>query len=76
MVIGDTLTIAALKAPSGVELLDDPETVIATLTPPKLQLEADDEIEAETELVGEGGEPAAEAGDEGEGGDSAADDAE
>ena len=35
-------------------LLDDlEETVIATLSPPRLQTEAEDEIEAETELVGE-----------------------
>jgi large subunit ribosomal protein L25 len=75
MQIGDTLTLDAVTAPSGVELLDDPETVIATLTPPKLQLEAEDEIEEETALVGEDGEPVAaedaEGGDsEGEGGSS------
>jgi large subunit ribosomal protein L25 len=38
MVIGDTLTLEALSAPSNVKLVDDPETVIATLSPPKLQL--------------------------------------
>lgn len=54
MVIGDTLTLDALRPPPGVELLDDPETVIATLNPPKLQTESDDEIESETEVVGEG----------------------
>jgi large subunit ribosomal protein L25 len=54
MQIGDTLTIEQLKPPSGVTLLDDPETLVATLTPPKLQVEADEEIEAETEVVGEG----------------------
>ena len=73
MVIGDTITLDALQAPSGVELLDDPETVIATLTPPKLQLEEEEEIEAETELVGEDGEPiepSEEEGEEGEGGGS------
>lgn len=66
MAIGDILTLDALTPPPGVELLDDPETVIATLTPPKLQLEAEDEIEEETELVGEDGEPVA-AGDEADG---------
>ena len=40
-------------------LLDDVEdTVVATLSPPKLQAEVEEEIEAETELVGEGEEPA------------------
>lgn len=73
MAIGDTLTLESITPPSGVELLDDPETVIASLTPPKLQLEAEDEIESETELVGEDGEPVAEGeGDgESEGGESA-----
>ena len=75
MVIGDTLTLDALSTPDNVELMDDPETVIATLTPPKLQLEEDEEIEEETEVIGEGeegAEPAAEGGD-GEGGGGEAD---
>jgi large subunit ribosomal protein L25 len=77
MVIGDTLTLAAITAPGAVKLLDDPETVVATLTPPRLQLEEEAEIEQETELVGEDGEAApageAEAGAEssGEGGGEA-----
>ncbi len=69
MAIGDHLALGALTPPSGVELLDDPETVIATLTPPKLQLEPDDEIEEETERVGEDGEPVA-AGEGDDSGDS------
>ncbi len=52
--IGDTLTLEAITPPPGVELLDDPETVIATLTPPRLQLEEEEGIEEETELVAEG----------------------
>jgi large subunit ribosomal protein L25 len=56
--IGDTITLAAIVAPEGVTLLDDPETVVVTLTPPRLSTEASDEIEQETEVVGEksGGE--------------------
>ena len=73
MEIGDTLTLAAIVPPAGVALLDDPETVIATLTPPRLQSEAEPEIEQETELVAEGeaaasaeaGEGGAEAGGDG-----------
>ena len=57
MEIGDTLTLEALSAPASVELLDDPETVIATLSPPRLQAEEEDEIEEETEVVGEGEGP-------------------
>ncbi len=54
MQIGETLTLAAVVPPAGVTLLDDPEeTVLATLTPPRLQTEAETEIEAETEVVGE-----------------------
>jgi large subunit ribosomal protein L25 len=57
MVIGDTVALEAVTAPTGVTLLDDPETVIATLTPPRLQIEEEPEIEEETELV-EGEAPA------------------
>jgi large subunit ribosomal protein L25 len=79
MQVNDTLLLSAVSAPDGVTILDDlDETVVATLTPPKLQaeLEALDEeaaIEQETELVGEGEAPAGEAGteDESGGGDAA-----
>ncbi len=53
MQIGETIVLTALSAPEGVTLLDDPETVLATLSPPRLQTE-EEEIETETELVGEG----------------------
>jgi large subunit ribosomal protein L25 len=70
MQIGDTLMLSALSAPEGVALLDDlEETVLATLSPPRLQAEVAEEIEAETELIGEGedgeGEPAESGDDEG-----------
>ena len=65
MVIGDTLTLGAVSAPDGVELIGDPETVVATLTPPRLQVEDEDEIEEETGVVGEGEEGAEAAGEEG-----------
>ncbi len=68
MVIGDTLTLEAVSAPEGVKLIDDPETVIATLSPPRLQVEEEPEIEEETELVeGEAPAEAEPAGDEGAG---------
>jgi len=54
MSIGDTLLLSALKAPEGVTLLGElDEIVIATLSPPRLRLEEEEEIEQETELVGE-----------------------
>jgi large subunit ribosomal protein L25 len=52
-----TLTLDVLTAPSGVTLLDDPETVIATITPPTVEPVVE-EIETETEVVGEEGEEA------------------
>ncbi len=66
--IGDTVTLESVSAPEGVKLIDDPETVIATLTPPRLQVEDETEIEEETELVAEGAtaEDAAAAAEEGE----------
>src|ERR1700710_887559 len=74
LVIGDTVTLEAVKAPRGVTLLDDPEeTVIATLNPPNVDVDAEeDALEQETELVGEGEEGDGEAGDEGSEGDASA----
>ncbi len=59
MQIGDIVTLDAVTPPGSVNLLDDPETVIATLTPPRLQTEDTEEIEEETGVVGEGEEPSA-----------------
>jgi large subunit ribosomal protein L25 len=56
MEIGDTILLGAIAAPDGVTLLDDlEETVVATLSPPRLQSDTADEIEAETGVVGEDG---------------------
>ena len=61
MEMNATLTLSAVAAPSGVTLLDDPEeTVVATITPPTLE-PVEEEIETETELIGEDGEPIEEA---------------
>lgn len=51
--IGDTITLEALAVPRGVKLLDDAETVLVTLTPPRLTVEPSEELEQETEVVGE-----------------------
>jgi large subunit ribosomal protein L25 len=76
--INDTVTVQALQAPSGVTVLTEPEAVLVTLSPPRLQVEEEPEIEEETELVAEGAteeeaeqaEQAAEdSGGEGEGGE-------
>jgi large subunit ribosomal protein L25 len=67
--IGDTIALSVVAAPEGVTLLDDPETTIFTLTPPRLSVETDEEIEQETEVVGEGeaGEAEAAADDDADG---------
>jgi large subunit ribosomal protein L25 len=77
MEIGDTLTLGQITAPGGVTIIGEPDTLIATISAPRLQLEGDTEIETETEVVGEG-EGAAEGDAEGgeaadEGGEAAAD---
>jgi large subunit ribosomal protein L25 len=66
--MNETITLSVVTAPAGVTLLDDPdETVIATITPPTLE-PVEEEIETETELVGEDGEPIeVPEGEEGEG---------
>jgi len=67
--IGDTITLDAVTAPEGVELLDDAETVVATVTPPRLSTEPSDEIETETEVVGESGAEAESAAEDESSGD-------
>jgi large subunit ribosomal protein L25 len=79
--IAATLTLGEISAPPNVKIVDDPETVVATVVIPRLVVETEDEIETETEVVGEGEEGAAEAAgaDEAtadEGADAAASDAD
>lgn len=63
--IGETIMLEKVQAPEGVKFLDDlQDTVVAMISAPRLQAQAEEELEAETEVVGE--EPqgeAAEAGD-------------
>jgi large subunit ribosomal protein L25 len=66
MNVNDTITLEVVKAPAGVTIITDPESVLATITPPRLQVEEETEIETETELVGEGEEGAEGEGAEGE----------
>ena len=53
---GATVTLAEVTPPPKVKLLDDPETVVATIVAPRVEEEPEEEIETETELVGEGEE--------------------
>jgi large subunit ribosomal protein L25 len=59
MVIGDSIRLSELSAPDGVTLLDDPDTVLATVTPPRKIEELEEAVE---EAEGEAVEP----GEEGE----------
>jgi large subunit ribosomal protein L25 len=52
MALNETMTLAAVSAPSGVTIIDDGETVIATITAPSSEVSSDAEIEQETEVVG------------------------
>jgi large subunit ribosomal protein L25 len=77
MEVNDTLFLSSVTAPAKVTILDDvEETVVATLTPPRLQAELDaldeEAMEQETEVVGEGeAAPEGEGEEPAEGGDAA-----
>jgi len=75
MQINETVYLSSLQPPRGVTLLDDlEETVLATLSPPNVDVEAEEEaeeaIETETGVVGEG-EAAAEAEEPADAGETA-----
>jgi large subunit ribosomal protein L25 len=57
MTIGDSLRIADIVAPSGATLLDDPDAVVVTVTPPtkveEPEVEEEEELEGEELLEGE-----------------------
>jgi large subunit ribosomal protein L25 len=64
MEINGTLHLHEVTAPKGITILDDGEQVVASITLPRAEIEADD-VETETEVIGEGAEQAeAEAADE------------
>lgn len=69
--IGDSVTLASASVPSGVTLIDDTDTTVASMLAPRLQSEVDelDAIEEETGVVGEDA-GAADAGDDAGGDDS------
>jgi len=54
MATGDTLRISDVPVPEGVKLLDDPETVVATVTSATREVEPEETLEgAEAEALGE-----------------------
>lgn len=62
MALGDTLRLADIVVPAGVTLLDDLETVAATVTAPTREEEPEEEV-----ALGEDGEPLAEGEEPAEG---------
>lgn len=52
--IGHHLTVAALSAPNGVTIVEDPETMLVALVPPRVEQAAAEAVEevAEPEVVG------------------------
>jgi large subunit ribosomal protein L25 len=80
MTIGDSLRVADLVVPEGVKVLEDPESVVATVQPPtkveEPEVEEEEALEGEegVEIEGEEGEgaPEAEGETEGDGGDEPA----
>ena len=75
--LNGTVHVSDLTAPESVTILDDPESVVASITLPRLEVE-EPEVETETELVGEGeeGEGEAAEGAEGEAKAESSDDGE
>ena len=75
---GATVHLSDIDTPPGVTIVDDPETVVASITLPRLEVETPEAPETETEVVGEGeGEafsPAAGAGEAPQAGGGAASD--
>jgi len=58
METGDTLRVADVPVPDGVTLLDDPESVVATVTAPTRVVEPEETLEGEEGEAVEGEEPA------------------
>src|SRR3954463_11175832 len=66
MEIAATMHLSEITPPEGVDFLDDPEeTIIATVVVPT-EVEEPEEIEEETQLIGEDGEPIEAPDEEGE----------
>ena len=55
--INHTLHVSDLTAPAGLTILDDPEAVVCSITPPTVE-PVEEDLETETAVVGEDGEVA------------------
>lgn len=61
--MGGTVTLGEIKAPEGVTIIGDPELVLAVIRTSRSMMAAEDELELETEVVGEGEAGKAEGGE-------------
>jgi large subunit ribosomal protein L25 len=68
--INDAIRLAEVPPPEGVAFLDDPETLLATVAPPTVEVAPEVEVEAEEGAEAAEGEGAPEAGREGSGGEA------
>jgi large subunit ribosomal protein L25 len=72
LAIGDSARLSQVPVPDGVTVLDDLETVVATVAAPRVEEpEPTEELEEGAEEAAEGEEPAAEAGGEAADGEAA-----
>jgi large subunit ribosomal protein L25 len=63
LLIGHHLSVAAVSAPNGVIIVDDPETILCALVPPRVEQVAEAEVAeevAEPEVIGGAGSQATE----------------
>ena len=60
--IGGNVSLGELKAPEGVTIIGDPDQVLAVIRTSRSMMAAEDEIELEPEVVGEGEEGEGEEG--------------
>jgi large subunit ribosomal protein L25 len=72
MQINDTATIAQVTPPAGVTLLDDPEMVVVSLSPPRLEVEPEEELETEVGVVGGGADEAEGSAEDADAGEASA----
>ena len=61
--IGGTVSLGEIKPPEGVTVVGDPDLVLAVIRTSRSMMAAEDEIELETEVVGEGEEGEGEEGE-------------
>jgi large subunit ribosomal protein L25 len=71
--VGNSISVSAIAAPAGVEIVSDPDATVVTITASRASRAGGaDELETETEVVGEGESDEADAESEAQAGDDSA----